>query len=163
MRGPKIRLATMNTITGMPTVPNTPIGSRTKILTSSQVSFRRARIIGCPRQFPTSNFQFPRASTCEFEAADWGLGVDDDWELEVGTRWELRVGDWELTSIYSRIECPVRVRNTSSRFGSSVLKSVTRIRCSAKHWITCVTRSPPVPRIVQRLSCQTMESAPAIA
>ena len=34
-------------------------------------------------------------------------------------------------------------RNTSSSVGSTVRKSVTRIRCSARHWITCVTRPSP--------------------
>src|SRR5262245_31230398 len=38
-------LAIRNTTTGMPMVPMTPIGSRTKILISSQVSFRSARIL----------------------------------------------------------------------------------------------------------------------
>src|SRR4030095_8025295 len=44
-RGPARRLAMRNTATGIPTVPMTPIGSRKKILISSQVSLARARII----------------------------------------------------------------------------------------------------------------------
>ena len=39
-RGPSIRPSTTKISTGMPTVPMTPIGSRTKILISSQVSPR---------------------------------------------------------------------------------------------------------------------------
>src|SRR5688500_11920245 len=41
---PAIRLITTNISTGMPMVPKTPIGSRMKILISSQVSFRSPRM-----------------------------------------------------------------------------------------------------------------------
>src|SRR5688572_1907672 len=120
-----------NTSTGMPTVPNTPMGSRTKIFISSHVSLTRARITAVRNQLPTSSAQLPNdiAARCE-------LGFDiGSWTLEVGS-WKSGVGSWELgvdMDVYSRIECPVKVRNTSSRFGTSVLKSVTRMRCSARH------------------------------
>ncbi len=44
-RLPKMRPNTTNTTTGIPTVPMRPSGSRTKILISSQVSFRSWRNI----------------------------------------------------------------------------------------------------------------------
>ena len=91
-------------------VPITPIGSRTKILISSQVNLSSAimRTVNLHSQIPTG------------EKWSWQ-------ELGVGT---LGIG---IDIVYSRMECPVSVRNTSSRFGSSVLKLVTWMRCSARH------------------------------
>src|SRR6476659_8531140 len=51
-RLPKMRPNTTNTTTGIPTVPMRPSGSRTKILISSQVSFRSWRNISAPNRMP---------------------------------------------------------------------------------------------------------------
>src|SRR5262245_51329218 len=71
-----------NTITGMPTVPIRPIGSRAKILISSQVNFSSAFIMRA-RQFPTPRLQPPKHR------------FGKNWKLGIGS-WELGVGSWEL-------------------------------------------------------------------
>src|SRR5207253_1235292 len=50
----------------------------------------------------------------------------------------------------SLIEWPVSIRNTSSRLGSTVRKSLTRIRFSDRQSMTAATRSSPRPWIVKR-------------
>ena len=65
----------------------------------------------------------------------------------------------------SRIEWPVSFRNTSSSVGSTVRKSVTRIRCSDRHSMTSATRSSPSPRmrdfvVVPRHARRRAECAP---
>src|SRR3954469_20809401 len=81
--GPASRPNARKTITGMPTVPKTPIGSRTKIFTSSQVSRSRFtewslanRSAGQPQEDVLERWQFsPKIGDADAMLRDAGDGV----------------------------------------------------------------------------------------